>query len=220
MAITVGLWQFPFGPYVLYPFTILATWFHEMGHGLTSLLLGGEFNVLILYPNGSGLANAGSESFGPIRHSLVAAGGPIAPALVGAGLIYASKSEKMTRIALLSLAVAIWLSAIIWIRSLTGLIVVPAVGIAIALIVAYGKQWMRALTVQFLGLNAFISMFSAWDYLFTHTAYIGGEALLSDTGQMSEALGGPHWFWAGVIVAIGGAILLASLHAVYGTRKR
>jgi hypothetical protein len=33
-ATTVVLWQFAAGRYLLYPFTILATWFHEMGHGL------------------------------------------------------------------------------------------------------------------------------------------------------------------------------------------
>ncbi|PKL76350.1 MAG: peptidase M50, partial [Candidatus Melainabacteria bacterium HGW-Melainabacteria-1] len=35
--ITVMLWQMPFGGLALYPFTILATWFHEMGHGLSAM---------------------------------------------------------------------------------------------------------------------------------------------------------------------------------------
>ena len=33
----------PFGNYLIYPFMILATWFHEMGHGLTALAFGYEF---------------------------------------------------------------------------------------------------------------------------------------------------------------------------------
>ena len=33
-ATTVVLWQFTAGRYLLYPITILATWFHEMGHGV------------------------------------------------------------------------------------------------------------------------------------------------------------------------------------------
>ena len=37
---TVALWQVPYGDTLLYPFTLLATWFHEMGHGLASMLLG------------------------------------------------------------------------------------------------------------------------------------------------------------------------------------
>lgn len=44
-GLTVLLWRFPWGNYLLYPFTLLATWFHEMGHGLTALLLGESFIV-------------------------------------------------------------------------------------------------------------------------------------------------------------------------------
>jgi hypothetical protein len=51
-ATTVDLWQFAPGRYVLYPFTIPATWFHEMGHGLCAKLLGGSFVSLSLFPEG------------------------------------------------------------------------------------------------------------------------------------------------------------------------
>ena len=40
-ALAVGsilLWQTYWGSLLLYPFTILATWFHEMGHGLAAIL--------------------------------------------------------------------------------------------------------------------------------------------------------------------------------------
>jgi hypothetical protein len=53
---TIALWQVPGGNYILYPFTILATWFHEMAHGLMAFLLGGKFDRLIIFPNGSGIA--------------------------------------------------------------------------------------------------------------------------------------------------------------------
>ena len=32
----------PWGPLILYPFTLFTTWVHEMGHGLTALAFGGE----------------------------------------------------------------------------------------------------------------------------------------------------------------------------------
>ena len=35
--IVLALPALPFGNYLVYPFTILTTWFHEMGHGLTAL---------------------------------------------------------------------------------------------------------------------------------------------------------------------------------------
>ena len=37
-AATIILWQIPYGSLVIYPLTILATWFHEMGHGVMAAL--------------------------------------------------------------------------------------------------------------------------------------------------------------------------------------
>lgn len=52
------IWHTYYGYYILYPFTILGTWFHEMGHGIMSILVGGRFNYLEIFPNGSGLAHS------------------------------------------------------------------------------------------------------------------------------------------------------------------
>ncbi|NJK89178.1 MAG: hypothetical protein HC923_07070, partial [Myxococcales bacterium] len=41
---------------VLYPFTLLATFAHELGHGLVALSLGYDFQSLRLFPDGSGVA--------------------------------------------------------------------------------------------------------------------------------------------------------------------
>ncbi len=57
MAIlTVGVWHLPGRNYILYPFTIMATWFHEMGHGLMALFPGGSFSKLLIFHDGSGVA--------------------------------------------------------------------------------------------------------------------------------------------------------------------
>ena len=46
-VITFVVWQIPLvGRFILYPFTILGTWFHEMGHGVTAMLMGGSFEQL------------------------------------------------------------------------------------------------------------------------------------------------------------------------------
>ena len=91
---TVVLWQFPWGNYILYPFTILATWFHEMAHGLAAIILGGNFQKLVLYPNGSGVAqytSTGSLFLGPIGRALVAAAGLMGPPIAGGLFIVASR---------------------------------------------------------------------------------------------------------------------------------
>ncbi len=55
---SVILWQTTLGSFLLYPFTILATWFHEMGHGLAALLTGREFERLQIFSDGSGVAES------------------------------------------------------------------------------------------------------------------------------------------------------------------
>ena len=72
----------PFGRQLLYPLTLFTTWVHEMGHGLTALLAGGHFDHLEIYSNAGGLAFAYAERGWPM--ALVAAGGLLAPPLVGA----------------------------------------------------------------------------------------------------------------------------------------
>ena len=47
-VVSVLLWQTRIGSLVLYPFTILATWFHEMGHGLAAMLTGSSFERLLI----------------------------------------------------------------------------------------------------------------------------------------------------------------------------
>ncbi|HOK15442.1 MAG TPA: M50 family metallopeptidase, partial [Candidatus Kapabacteria bacterium] len=85
------VWNIPDGFYYLYPLTILATYFHEMGHGLAALLLGGNFHYLLVHPDGSGVAvHSGVQFLGPIGQAIVAIGGPLGPTFAGMLFIYAS----------------------------------------------------------------------------------------------------------------------------------
>ncbi len=100
-VLTVVLWQIPGGNYILYPFTILATWFHEMAHGLTALLLGGRFTKLVIFSNGSGAAYYSGPLFmGKLGQVLVAAAGPMGPPVAGSVLILTSRSPRAASIAL------------------------------------------------------------------------------------------------------------------------
>lgn len=100
-VITVVLWQLPGGNYALYPFTILATWFHEMAHGLMALILGGNFSKLLIFSNGSGVAYYSRPlALGGIGKVSVAAAGPMGPPIAGAVLIWTSHSLKAASLTL------------------------------------------------------------------------------------------------------------------------
>lgn len=210
--VVVMLPSLPFGAFLIYPFAILTTWFHEMGHGLTALATGQQFEQLMIFASGSGVAQsqvAGDAS----RFTLaaIAAGGPLAPSLMGALLILASAHSKLWRPVLWLSAAAIMLSVAIWVRSPVGYAMLPLVAAMIALVAWRGSPGFARFALQFLGVLGAMSMLRDWRYLFTESAVIEGRAILSDTGQISAVLGLPHWFWAGVILLVSAVLVGAAL---------
>jgi hypothetical protein len=166
--VSIILWQTMLGSLLLYPFTILATWFHEMGHGIAAMLTGRHFERLLIFADGSGFA----ESLGPadghrLTDALVAASGPLGPAIAGALFIISSRSPTATRNALAVLGVALILSTLIWVRSLAGWLVLPALGIAVVALALRGPSPWQRLVIQLIGVQACISVWKQFDYLFS-----------------------------------------------------
>ncbi|WP_414548951.1 M50 family metallopeptidase [Anabaena sp. CCY 0017] len=210
---TIVLWQIRGGEYILYPFSILATWFHEMGHGLMALLLGGRFHQLQIFSNGSGVASYSiSQILWPIGPALVAAAGPMGPPLAGAGLILASRSFPVTSLSLKILGGVLLLSALLWVRSWFGLLAIPILGIIIFGFALKAPRWMQEFAIQFLGVQACVSTYHQLNYLFSYNA---GPLGLSDTGQMQKYLLLPYWFWGGLMAIASLVILAQSLRIAY-----
>lgn len=210
--ITVLLWQTPFGGLTLYPFTILATWFHEMGHGLTAMLLGGHFDRLLIFANGSGLAY--HSSVGRLGDALVSAGGLLGPPIAGTFFILSGSHAQRSRLVLGGLGAALLLSTLIWVRSGFGWLMLPLLGVSLLITSLKGPAWLQPMVVQFLGVQACISTYHQLDYLFMGSAVIGGQMMASDTGQIANALLLPYWIWGGLIAAISFVLLAGSLWTV------
>lgn len=212
VIVVLALPALPFGNYLTYPFVILTTWFHEMGHGLTALALGQQFEQLQIFADGSGVAQSlVATDISAFSRAAIAAGGPLAPCVAGSILILASAHERLWRPALWATAIAIFASVIIYVRSPVGFFVLPIVAAGIALMAWKGPDMMTRFTLQFLGVLGAMSMLRDFDYLFTEEAVIGGQRMLSDTGQIEDALFLPHWFWAAVILSICALCVGASL---------
>ncbi|MBD2135557.1 M50 family metallopeptidase [Sphaerospermopsis sp. FACHB-1094] len=210
---TAVLWQFPAGDYILYPFTILATWFHEMGHGLMALILGGNFHKLQIFNNGSGVATYSMRStLAPLAPALVAAAGPMGPPIAGAALILASRSFKAASLSLKILGVFLLFSALVWVRSLFGLIAVPLLGLIILAVALQTPRWVQGFAIQFLGVQACVSTYHQLNYLFSYSA---GSLGLSDTAQMQRYLLLPYWFWGALMAVASVVILVQSLRVAY-----
>ena len=210
----------PGGTIILYPFFILTTWFHEMGHGLTAVMVGMEFDRLVIEANGNGYALTGAapDTWG-ITHALVSAGGPLGPAIAGAVMILASAQKRWRRLALLTLAAFMILSTAIWVRSLVGWAVLVPMAVAIIAIAEKASDHVSRFALQFLGVHAAISMFGQWDYLFSEGAVIAGKRQLSDTGAMAHYLALPYQLWAAILIGTAALIIGGALRRVLQVKR-
>lgn len=201
--VSILLWHSPYGGYLLYPFSILATWFHEMGHGLAAMAFGHEFERLVIFPNGSGYALHLAEGDpSRISQAMIAAAGLLGPTVAGCLLILASRTHRATKAALVLLGAALLGSTLIWVRSTTGWMILPLLGGASLLLAFYGKEAHRRFAVQFLGVQGCISIYRDFGYLFSRGGYMEGRLQLSDTEHIAQALFLPYWVWGTLITAV------------------
>jgi hypothetical protein len=209
---TTILWQNPGGRRILYPLTLLSTWYHEMAHGLMAVILGANFKKLEIFANGSGLAQyeyRGSLFLGPIGKVLVSAAGPMGPPIIGAGFILASRSWQTSQQLLIILGSFMLISVLIWVRTGVGILLISLLGLIILGIGLEASPEIKVFTIQFLGVQACISTFRDFDYVFRY--YDG----YSDTAKIAKILILPHWFW-GILIAIASVFLLIqSLRIAY-----
>jgi len=203
----------PFGRQILYPLTLFATWVHEMGHGLTGLAVGGTFDQLEIFGNAAGLARGSVDPGWP--RALRAAGGLVGPPAVGAAMLAFSRGPRRATIALAVLAAVMTLSVPIWVRSLVGWIVIPALATAFALLAYKGADSVKHLAAQGLGVVLGLDTITRIDYLFTAEVHVGGQLRPSDVSHISEAIGGPFWLWGLLLAALSLALVALGVRAAW-----
>jgi hypothetical protein len=57
-AVCFGVSLMPWGPQILYPFTLFTTWVHECSHATAAVLLGGRVASITIQPDTSGLTRS------------------------------------------------------------------------------------------------------------------------------------------------------------------
>src|SRR5690349_22756148 len=98
--LTLLLYAIPGGRTLARPLVLLATFVHELGHGIVAMLVGGSFKRLSVYADASGVA-AYEGRFSPLARAAIAAGGPLAPPVLAAALFVASTYREQAALALM-----------------------------------------------------------------------------------------------------------------------
>ena len=205
----------PFGNTIQWPFLLLTTYVHELGHGLAALAQGGDFLKFELFRNGGGVATVRGVSAG-WGQALVSAGGLLAPSIAGGLFILAGSSRKTASVILIGFSLLMLLSCGLWIRSVFSWWVVGGLG---AIFLYFGiktnANWHQFL-IQFFAVHMLVDTLTrTLRYLFTNTVERDGLVRHSDTANIANALGGSYWMWGSLITLTSVLIFYFCFRVVY-----
>ncbi len=214
------LWNLPFGGVLLYPFKLLATWLHELSHGLAMIITGTGFDRVVIYRDTSGLAYAQSGA-GPFAAAIIAAAGYMGTPLWGAALLVVTPAARSARIALLVLGALLALSAVTVVAAPAndsfGPWAIGAIGAAFAVAaIALPGRW-RVAVAHFVAAQACVNALLDIRVLLRPAQVVNGlEAGASDAHTMAATTFGTTalwavWFWAVVWLVWSLVILYVAL---------
>ena len=193
-VLTVLLWEVPYGRWIGYPLFLLSTVAHELGHGITALVLGGDFVALLMWPDGSGVAHW-RGAFGRPGTALVAAGGLVGPAVAASLLFLAGSRADRARASLATLGALFLVVTLLFARTVFGFLFILFLGLLCLGVALRGSAETAQIVVLFLGVQLALAVFSRSDYLFTAEAVTANGRAPSDVAVMAQALWLPFWFW-------------------------
>ena len=194
-----------------YPFRLLLTIIHELGHGSAAIVSGGDFQNFLITPNGSGLAyTAGGWRF------VVIPAGYLSVALFAALLISLGRSHRWSRLAL-GLIGAAMLGMSLWFGR-PGEITFQAIGASALTIltgVILGAVFLRVALraapgaiIFFIHLVAIKAGFTAFADLF---GLVGISTRLrgapTDAQSMAQLTGIPAVIWAVIWIIMASFII-------------
>jgi hypothetical protein len=215
------LWNLPFGGLVLYPFKILATWLHEMSHGVVMIATGAELDRVVIYRDTSGLSYAVYAVSAP-GTAAIATAGYMGTALWGAVLLVATPTAKTARWALIAIAVLMMVTVVFAIvptpeEGRFGQWAIASIAIALAVCALVLPPRWRVFVAHFIAAQSCINALLDIRVLLRPMQAVNGMLTgTSDATAMADnTFNTRHpwavWFWAIVWLAWSLAVLFVAL---------
>lgn len=187
-ALCLGVSLTPWGPLLLYPFTLFSTWIHEVGHAVMVVLTGGRVTAITIDPDTSGLTQSLMPP-GRVARGLVASSGYLGASLVGCLLMAAARVQKRARPILWTIGAFMLFTVVIWMRNVFGALVVLAWGVALVALARKGSGRVPRFVLSVLAIQvALNAVFSI------RTLFLVKGA--SDADTMARLFAAPPWVWA------------------------
>jgi hypothetical protein len=206
---------------VAYPFRLLTTLVHELGHGLAALVTGGDFLRFVVFPDGSGLA----YTAGGWRLVVIPAG-YLGAAAFGALLIVAGRRPRGARWALGAVGAGLVLLTLRYALptlftaegaagalTLASGLALGAAAVALALKAGAPAVLFAVYLVAFqAGLTAFLDLWT----LIGLSARRDAAHAATDARAMAELIPLPAVVWAAAWALVAALLLALALRAAWG----
>jgi hypothetical protein len=200
------LWNLPFGGVLLYPFKLLATWLHEMSHGIVMIVTGNGFDRMTIYRDTSGLAHPGGVA-GPVALAFIASAGYMGTALWGALLLVVTPTARAARIAMLVFAAVLGISALLVVDAPDGdrfgQIAIGSMAVVVAAIALVVPARWRVALAHFIAAQSCVNALLDIRVLLRPNQVVNGmeNVARSDAHAMALTTFGTNerwavWFWA------------------------
>jgi hypothetical protein len=215
------LWNLPFGGVLLYPFKLLATWLHELSHGVAMIVTGAGLDRVLIYRDTSGLAYAQS-SVDAVGSAVIAAAGYMGTPLWGALFLVVARDARAARRALLVLAVLLVATALTVVSDTPqegefGRWATVGIGAAVAACGLALPPRARLLVAHFIAAQACVNALLDIRVLLRPSQVVGGVVVgASDAHNMAAMTFGTTatwavWTWASIWLAWSLAVLFVAL---------
>ena len=207
VVVTIVLYKVPQLHVVAYPLLLISTLVHELGHGVSALIAGGNFSKFEMFGDGSGLAYI--SNLGRLGSAFSSAGGLVGPAVGAAVCFVFARHTATARYCMAGIGFLLAAAEVLVVRNSFGLVFV-GVFAGICLVIAFkGSSQIVQLGLVFLAVQLALAVYSRSDYLFTDTAITAKGPSPSDSAAIAQAMGfGSYWFWGAVCAVFSAAVLL------------
>lgn len=192
LAIAIYFWESP----LLLPIKYLTVFFHELSHGISAVLTGGEIARIELSFNQGGLC----YTAGGIRWIVLSAG-YLGSLVWGCAILILNVRYKQEKVLMNLLSIIFIISIVLWVRNFEGIVICSVLALITYLIPKYATTYVCDVILNFIALaSCFYAIIDIKGDLIDRTVGASDAARLGEMFLLPGWLIGSVWLVMAVII--------------------